>query len=38
MYQLRALQSGQNRILLIVNEDFGGKRNEAGGILWTDTT
>ncbi|MDN5289964.1 MAG: hypothetical protein PWQ06_203 [Anaerophaga sp.] len=34
--QLRGLRSRQNRSLLIVNEDFGGKRNEASGTLWTE--
>jgi hypothetical protein len=34
---LRGLRSRQNRSLLIVNEDFGGKRNEASGTLWADT-
>jgi hypothetical protein len=36
-YQLQGLRSRQNRSLLIVNEDFGGERNTANGILWTDT-
>ena len=35
--QLQGLRSRQKRSLLIVNEYFGGKRNEASGTLWTDT-
>jgi hypothetical protein len=35
--QLQGLRSGQNRSLLILNEDFGGKRNAANGTLLTDT-
>jgi hypothetical protein len=37
MCQLQGLRSRQNRSSLIVNEDFGGKRNEASGTLWTHT-
>jgi hypothetical protein len=29
--------SRQKRSLLIVNEYFGGKRNDASGTLWTET-
>jgi hypothetical protein len=35
--QLQGLRSRQKRSLLIVNEYFGGKRNDANGTLWTDT-
>jgi hypothetical protein len=36
--QLRGLRSRQKRSLLFLNEYFGGKRNEASGTLWTDTS
>ena len=35
--QLQGLRSRQKRSLLIVNEYFGGKRNDASGTLWTET-
>jgi len=35
---LLGLRSRQKRSLLIVNEYFGGKRNDASGTLWTETS
>ena len=36
--QLRGFHSRKKRSLLIVNEYFGDKCNEASGTLWTDTS
>ncbi len=36
-FHLQGLRSPKMRSLLVVNEQFSDKRNEANGTLWTDT-